>query len=198
MAKKNVISKYIKTLPDEQMIKVGSKNGCGWWYVGTVVDFIKMMDEISLELNKSLKATEKASVRNLETKLRNWPSPERYARFQLRKNDFEESLTYNAYNAWLSNWFTAIAKQKKAVIKAKGNIKNFVELSKREVIETSKADEAIEEDCLRILIEGVEDGAFWSTDEAQKLPAVGVRGPIVQPDEFDSELFAENSEDDIA
>jgi len=197
MAKKNVLNKYIKTLPDDQMIKVGSKNGCGWWYVGTVKDFIKKMDDISLELNKALKAIKKTSERNLETKLRNWPTPERYARFQLRKNDFEKALTYNAYNAWLSNWFTSVAKQKKSIIKAKENVKFFVDLYKREIIETSKADEVIEEDCIRILVEGVEDGMFWSTDEAKSLPAVGIRGPIAQEDEFD-EQFEEPTEDDMA
>lgn len=184
MAKKNYIGKFIQTLPDNQMIKVGSKNGCGWWYVGQVSDFIKKMTDISLELQKSLKTTEKAAERSLDSKLRNWPTPERYARFQLRKNDFEKSLNYNAYNTMLTGWFISVTKQKKAVIKAKENAKSFVELSKREVIETSKADEAIEEDCIRILVEGVEDGMFWSTDEAENLPAIGIRGPISQEDDF--------------
>lgn len=194
MAKKNYINKFIQTLPDDQMIKVGSKNGCGWWYVGQVSDFIKKMTDISLELQKSLKSAEKAAERNLDSKLRNWPTPERYTRFQLRKNDFEKSLTYNAYNAWLTGWFISVAKQKKAVIKAKENTKSFIELSKREVIETSKADEAIEEDCILILVEGVEDGMFWSTDEAEKLPAIGIRGPISQENDLTIPEMEEETE----
>lgn len=195
MAKKNYIGKFIQTLPDDQMIKVGSKNGCGWWYVGQVSDFIKKMTDISLELQKSLKTTEKAAERSLDSKLRNWPTPERYARFQLRKNDFEKSLTYNAYNTFLTGWFISVAKQKKAVIKAKENTKSFIELPKREVIETSKADEAIEEDCIRILVEGVEDGMFWSTDEAEKLPAIGIRGPISQEDDLTIPEMEEETEE---
>lgn len=152
-------------------LKVGCKNGTGYWYVGTVKDFNYNLDIYTGELRAYAKRQVERSKKALAVALKNPPTPATYARSKLNKLDF--SLSAEDYMREVNFYFEDLITKRKTLAKREQNEALFCGLRKREVIDYFEADTAVELDpCLVVLIEGREPGGFWTTDESKVLPCV--------------------------
>ena len=66
----------------------------------------------------------------------------------------------------------------KTVEKAEEQFNKFVPLRERNVVDIFMADKAVEaEECVVVIIDGVEMGDYWMTKEAKTLPSVRFLSP---------------------
>ena len=166
------LSKFLKTLPKNQIIKVGTKEGNGWWYVGTAKDLadnIDIYDSMMMETAEKYLKCGKSAFNSKISK----GTPEYYIRAVANGENWKNLMDIAHYNDWLSNWFKSMARKKSKLDKLEEYYKSYQHLHAREVVDSSKADDAIEEDCIRIVIAGIERGVYWATSDAKELPSVG-------------------------
>lgn len=167
------VSRFLKTLPKDQVIKVGTKEGNGWWYVGTVKDFSDHLDVYDQMLMDTAEKYLKIGTNAYNSKISKG-TPEYYIRAFSDTDHWKDIMNVDHYTKWLDSWFKSIIRKKSALIKLESYCKNYRHLASREVVDWSKADEAIEENCIRIIISGIERGVYWATSDAKQLPSVGL------------------------
>ena len=159
-----------------QKIKIGAKDGTGWWYVGTVADVRQYLEVLNDKCFKYATTVQKNAVETLDTRLKKWPTPETYARLQLRRHaDGRDSdLSLGGYTDTLKQWFADAWLAQRHLEQASARLKHYVPLSLREVVDVSKSEpcESGDPGVIRILLAGYEYGAFWTTTEAETFPAV--------------------------
>lgn len=162
---KNVLKNYDKDLS----LKVGAKDGTAFFYVGTVGDFLENMDVYdSVMRNRTVRIQIRAE-RAYENEIRNAPTLEGYARECIKK---EEPLIYSDYRASIEDWFMRVTQKHNTALKKKAAAANYRKLSGREVKEYEMCDKTIDDNCLRVVIEGYETGAYWCLEEAATLPSL--------------------------
>lgn len=166
------IAKY----PEDQKIKIGAKDGTGWWYVGLAGDVRLSIEALDEKCLKYAMDIQKNAVKSLNTRLKNQPTPEVFARAQIKKaEDSREylDLSREAYQAALEKYFTDVHKAVTHLKTVSKRLKEYVKLQERPVVDCSMSDPAADAGTVRVLTEGYEYGAFWATDEAASLPTVG-------------------------
>ncbi|MBR5279961.1 MAG: hypothetical protein IKU26_03210 [Clostridia bacterium] len=166
------IAKY----PAEQKLKIGAADGTGWWYVGTVGDVRMWNEALDEKCHKYAMDIQKNAVKSLNARLKNQPTPEAFARAQIKKaEDTGEylDLSREAYQAALEKYFADVRKAISYLKTASQRLKEYVKLQDKPVVDCAMCDPAADFDTLRVITEGYENGAFWTTDEAVKLPSVG-------------------------
>ena len=170
------ILEAIAQYPAEQKLKIGAADGTGWWYVGTVGDVRMWNEALDEKCHKYAMDIQKNAVKSLNARLKNQPTPEAFARAQIKKaEDTGEylDLSREAYQAALEKYFADVHKAVAHMKAMSKRLKEYVKLQEREVIDCAMSDKAADPGVVRVLTAGYENGAFWTTDEAVKLPSVG-------------------------
>lgn len=172
------ILEAIKNYPGEQKLKIGAANGTGWWYVGTVGDVRMNIQALNEKCHKYAMDVQKNAVRSLNNRLKNQPTPEAFARAQIKKADARGwlDLSREAYQAALERYFADVYKTVLHLKTVSQQLKEYVDLQQREIVDFSMSDPAADFDTLRVVTDGFEEGGFWTTDEAEQLPAVKYLG----------------------
>ena len=133
-------------------IKLGSKDGSGFFYCGTIRDLMNKCgtyDEILYNREAHLIKRCQERIRQME----NGPVPE-----HMDKDQFDAELERRrARLAWLQE-----------------SHKNYIHLADREVIQDYDAT-GFDEGAIIVIIEGYENGAYWTLDEV-KTPMSFARG----------------------
>lgn len=159
-----------------QKIKIGAKDGTGWWYVGTVGDVRQYLEVLNEKCLKYAGVVQKNAAETLDTRLKKWPTPETFARLQLRRyaDGKELDLSMESYMGAVKQWLADIWLAQRHLEQASARLKHYIPLSLREVVDVSKSEpcESGDPGVVRVMLAGYEYGAFWTTDEAETFPAV--------------------------
>lgn len=155
--------------PNELKLKVGSN--VNYFYIGTVGDMRNHYNQHSNTLFKLFQKRVYNAKNSLEVTLENYPTPEKYSRYCLKK-DMVPNPT--GYQEELNAYFRWVGTKAETLKRAKEDLENYTPIDDRKVVEAEMADPAAEPDeCLRVIVNGAEKGSFWTTDES-KYPLIGL------------------------
>lgn len=146
-------------------LKVGASDGSGFFYCGTVGDFVEDMEDYSDLLRKHAQANVQAANRRLNQRLNNPPTIERFCREELRSD--KPNLSFENFTFYVNHYFSAIKNLKSAADTQVFNYDAFKPLGKREVVDIREASYAADPGVTILIIEGYEIGKYWTVDEVK-------------------------------
>lgn len=154
--------KFYKYLKDyEGKIKVGASGGSSFYYVGDTEDLRANIVDYENKLKEYAEERVKNAKRNLAAVARANPTPLDYVR-KFPDGDAQGFLKY--VNQWLNEYRT----KTRTLEDAQENLKNYTTMLMREVV---KEYDATAYDTGKIvLLEGSENGAYWTSDEVKDSP----------------------------
>lgn len=148
------IEELLKDYPDDYDLKVGAKNGAGYFYCGTVGDFKANIDKISDVIRNHLEQKYKNHSRTVEYDINNFISTAQaydYVDISDRISAFEPMILQ-------------IAKHINTKRNANERLRKFVPIKERDVADSFIS--MLEDNCLAVTIDGTESGKFWGGFEA--------------------------------
>lgn len=177
------LMEQINSMPSELKIKIGSNNGSGFFYCGTVGDFAEKIDEINDDLFKAFKAYERKTANALLHDAKRFPEfPERWEHLlKMPLENVIETMPDRVGKAETANtdflrfcsdigkWADKILDLKHSAKTAKQRVENFTDLQTRNVVDYFLSDPTA--DNYRpfvIVISGEESGRYWTMEEAVK------------------------------
>lgn len=95
-------------------------------------------------------------------------------------------MLFSDFRASIEDWFMRVTQKHSTALKKKAAVANYRKLSGREVKEHAMCDKTIDENCVRVVIDGYENGAYWCLEEAATLPSL----------EFNRTISGEDDEDE--
>ncbi len=152
--------------PSSKKLKVGTRDGCAFFYCGTVGDFRQRLTEYSDLCAANAEAVLQDAQRRQEVCFRNPPTIERFIRTEVKSDTPNFSLAN--YTKFLEAYFRKCERVTGGVENAQRKLDGFVPLGKREVIEVREADHVADPDVTVMIITGYEYGAYWMTSEADE------------------------------
>ena len=158
----------------EQAIKLGSASG--FWYVGTAGDFcdrVSIINDAVKQFSVGRLAMAKDSIQKT---VKNWPTPANYVSVELKKAEYK--LTMKGYMKMLADWFLSVAVADSRVRLWQERVEFYTPIQKREVKDFGPCNDTVDPGVMLVVIEGHEPGAYWTTDEAESVPAVCFTGSI--------------------
>lgn len=153
-------SEALKDVPFETNLKVGCKLGNGYFYCGTVGDFLDHIKEYSDILFDHAKERYNKS-KDISDKAITLFCSDIFAKMK------DDAFT-DKYLESIEPCFERISRYINTTKNAKKRIDSFKPLKDREVIDVFRADRASENaECLVLIVSGSERGKFWTLDEAK-------------------------------
>lgn len=146
---------------EDLTVKVGTEGGSGFFYCGRVADLKENFEEIGenlLQIDKD-RVTETENLMK-RIKAKNIAPNEWVTAMYRRKGEFG---TFDGYMEMLKQWFTDLEKVRIRLLDAKEQLKEAKPLSERTIVDAYKSID--EKATLIIIIEGRENGQFWTTEE---------------------------------
>lgn len=169
-----ILKEYISTLDPKEKIKIGAKNGSGFFYVGTAEDFLFHLTEYekgnSTYYDERMKKSESRllSELNKDTSFSGWAKSQ-FKRWRTKGST--PKFEVDDYNDFLKSYSALITKLFNCVKQRKQNKILRKPLPTRQVSNHFIADYAVEDDkVIAITIEGKENGAFWGLYETDGKP----------------------------
>lgn len=161
----------------EMKIKVGSSNS--YFYVGTVGGYLDNQKEISGVLYSKLQERAATFRKAYENRVK---KPPQVALFCKKQEESGHRFTIQAYLDYVDEWLKKTGYMLMSAERAQNGVDTFKPLERRMVREIRVADPAVDPDCLIMIVEGMEQGAFWTTDDA--FPgSVDIRGATVEDEQ---------------
>ena len=158
------LKEYLKSLDSNATIKVGGKDGSGYFYVGTPADMLENMDKYNGMLIKSADKQVKFARDELDWFIEGLVTDVKVAGLRIDSNHLKDVLEYCLKDETL-----------KAAIKSKNKYESYKRhrgvmgvLGEREVEEEIPADSAADEGVQIVLVSGYEIGRFWFTGDVKK------------------------------
>lgn len=171
---------FLKLRDRDTRIKVGAQNGSGFFYMGTVGDFLDNSEkyeqaDISYYDNRVKRADD-----NLQAMLNVDTSFSGFAKKQYRKWEnagVRPNFSTDAYNLFLRGHAEQLVKKFQSYINERKYRGERTPLMNRKVTDFFAADKVVEpEDVLVLKIDGRESGQYWTFDEAESTPAIKFNG----------------------
>lgn len=157
------VEKALARMPKDGRLKVGAKSG--FFYCGTVEDFMEHMDEYSFFAERRTNGAVKKARAALKNALEAAPTPGDYARNNLSVEEPRVKLSSAGYSAHLDLYFDGIEKLMRNVMRAEEAKLAFQQFRFRDVIRAEKT--ALEENCYVLVLSGEELGKFWELSDAK-------------------------------
>ena len=142
------LKQALENMSPNQKVKIGAKQGTGWFYCGTAKRFLDNVTEYDAEIRNKWTAIVAKAWHNLERAMEQRrglvaiDDIRRWAKNIVQKCDRIDTVTRTA--------------------------KSYTPIDEREVLSIREADKTIDEDTVNIMIAGHEYGAFWCFDEAKR------------------------------
>ena len=160
----NVLGQY----GDNQRLKLGSASG--FWYVGTVGDFLDRIENINDSANYHTYSQLQFAERNYSALQRKWIDYQKQVLSEIMKDDHK--ITVDSYVETAAKLFKAIDAARNRVKTWRKRRLCFEHVANRAVKECEFSDPAADLGVLRCVITGYEVGAYWTTDEAKTIPSI--------------------------
>lgn len=158
------LKEYLESLDSNATIKVGSKDGSAYFYVGNPSDMLAEMDKYNDMLIKSADRQIKLAQNELDYLLSGIVTDVKLSGLRIDGAHFKAVLEYCLTDETLKN-----------AIRSKSKLENYKRhrsamgyLGEREVEEARPADSAADEGVQIILVAGYENGRYWCTDDAKR------------------------------
>lgn len=166
--KRETLGAVLSRLDENQLVKVGSKDGSSWFFIGQKKVLIGNDLIYDAEIESWLKERLKTARQTLNDKMKQEPTYFNFTKAEIDKflNGGICDLSIEKYHEYVKHYWKGIMTRAKTVIKREEAIKNQIPLLSRPVV---SADESIKGDGIRIIIEGTEEGRFWDKEEADAL-----------------------------
>ena len=163
------ITTLLNTYDGSMNLKVGAADGSGFFYIGTVADFAENICDYDAATKSNSIRLVKKSKKVLRDTLANAPTLGSYAKQQLKTE--EKIMTFDGFRAVAEKFFYDVnVKQKTLEIRSE-RLESYIPLADRNVRDYAMCDTAVEKNCLRVILDGYERGAYWVTADG-KLPSV--------------------------
>lgn len=154
-------------------LKVGAVDGSGFFYIGTVADFAENIGAYDAATKSNFIKLVKKSKKVLKDALANAPTLESYAKQKLETE--RKIMTFDGFRAEAERFFYDVKVKQKTLERRIERMESFIPLADRNVRDYAMCDTAVEENCLRVLLDGHERGEFWATADG-KLPSLRFAG----------------------
>ena len=149
----------LKTYPPETKLKIGAADGSGWFYCGTVEDYMDNYGRYDREAREYAYDKKQRALAARDILIKAGLTPQAYIKHALQYGlDFD----LDGYLAALAEWFRDVQTKVRSFETAKDYSDHFKALHMRPVVSVEKAEEP---DCIRVLVIGTEYGAFWETED---------------------------------
>ena len=148
------LEKYSKN----QALKVGSKEGNGYFYCGDVGDFIENLNAYSDIMHDHFVERYENAKENSETVISRFCSEV----FQV----VNKGMFTSDYISSIKPIFGRIGKVVNTEANAKNLADRYIPLIDRSVVDSYYADNVVDFDCLILIVDGFESGKFWCMEEA--------------------------------
>lgn len=160
--------KQLEKLPDDMLIKIGAKNGSGWFYVGTVDEMKRFMDIYNDTVYHRWKYIVRNSTERLEKAVDNAPTWAMYIKSTSKSNGIDSAdFSYDSYLRSCHRYESKLNKMRQIKQKYERVRDGYISLEKREVLSCEKAD-PIADTTVNIIIDGYETGIVWTSDEIKE------------------------------
>ena len=146
-------------------VKIGAENGSGFFYAGSVDNYLKNTDRVDRACHLAAKQSVSRRKARIETLCKNCPTAETYIRKSLSRND-AENMTAENYLKFLDKYFNTVRNVTKEMQKAEELLAHWEPLAQRRIVR--KEESTVDEDCLIVIINGYEQGSYWMLEEAPK------------------------------
>lgn len=156
----------LEMLRVENVIKIGSNSG--YFYVGKLGDL--HLAELDAKCKGYAIQRLTNARKNLDTCLKNAPTPGSFAKVRIQRYD-ATGITREGWEVRLDEFFKQVNADLNAINVAQERLDGYVSILDREVKDVKKSIRAVDPGVTSIVIEGYEDGAYWTTDEAETLPS---------------------------
>lgn len=169
---------FLDTVED-RTIKIGARNGTAFFYVGKAGDFIKKGSEYSAGIyNDVCKTISDIETYFLTTYEKDYSDNRTIAEKLIVAYDQikeavpevvvgnEAKLKY-AFPKNMEVFVNSVKSKINTLVFNRKYKAAWVELLDRTVDEVFYADEAVDKDCIVVMVDGNENGYFWTTDEAK-------------------------------
>ena len=153
------IKEILKDYPEDYNLKIGAKDGNGYFYCGTVGDWLQNGDSYSDTLKENIRTKLIKYKNTCESLILNFCK-------DILKDSESGHITTGNYSETLEAQILNISRGINTKNNAKKRLNSYVRINDREVVETFEADLAVEyPECLTILVKGTESGKYWCTEE---------------------------------
>lgn len=151
----------LKILPTKN-VKIGAKGGMAFFYCGNAnkfkeIDAVGKFDEYLIGL---LEERVNSGKERILTYIKSYPTPEKYLLSCLNN---EIDFSFDSYISELKEFFRLAEVKKKNIEISMDRIASRVPFDERVVLDAYMSID--EEDCMILLIDGVESGKYWTIDE---------------------------------
>lgn len=175
------LKKFLEGIENKKTkIKVGAKNGSGFFYVGTVGDFLDQSEKYEWADITYFDNRVKRANDNLEMMLNADTSYSGYAKKQYRKwenTGMRPNFTVDSYDVFLRGHAKQVLKKFQTYISEKQYRADRTPLMSRMVTDNFDADRVVEPAGVMVIqIDGRESGQYWTFDEAESTPAIKFSG----------------------
>lgn len=186
MSKKNpTLRKLLRQMEPGTKVKIGAKNGSGYFYVGESDEFESHYEKYNLMIEGYWKTRQTNAETRLKELIQRECTLEYFILHELRSQ--KPNLTVDGYRAYLTRCLSSVWNAHKSIEKIKSIRENLQKLEAREVLDSFMSDNAADPGYRNIQITGFEMGRFWYSGEAQKKPVMRFNtmdgdGEEAQPD----------------
>lgn len=169
-------------------VKIGTKDGSGFFYCGPLTDFLADLDGWETKLFEQLKKAVALSEKQLRSAVNTLPEPKAYAERMIRERMQPFNLTLQGYLNLLQDGFANVNRKKKSLDAASLALKKRKDLRKRHIEETYPSQ--TEKHTTIVIIEGSERGLYWTIKEFEE----GISGEDNEGGTGKDDQVAEDSE----
>ena len=157
------LPEVIKDIPDGKTVKIGAKDGSGFFFVGSKEYLAEHLDDISDRVwNETVRMKNQAEKEFQTYRTGNAASIKIYINRELRKD--EPNFTAEGYIKFLSAFFHTLDVKRGTMVRRVNDWGKYIHLEAREVVDVYEADPVVD-DAVNIIVTGTELGAYWTSDE---------------------------------
>lgn len=171
-SKHTILADLLATLPADRRLKLGAHNGSSFFYVGNVADCRENIDLYSRKLRNYARLQLINAQADLEQKLRNPPTLQRYAMAQVKMEKPDWSI--DGFKAHAAGWLRDVKRTSANLNKSDRQYDAFTDLPIREVLSQFDADPQVETDTTVIIVQGFEKGRYWTAAESGGRCSIGL------------------------
>lgn len=151
MAKKKTLMETLEGMNKKQYVKIGCKDGCNFFYVGTVEDAIELMPDICTKCDTAIRNSLQRQKRTYAARKRDL------------KKAMNESKPDNLVDACIEKAYTCL----QIVRKLQAAVNFYEQVGDRTVLEMY---DAIDMPAVCIILPGIDAGKYWNLAEYNASP----------------------------
>lgn len=160
----------VNEMKDKQLIEIGSENGSGFFYIGTIEDLKKNIEQYDVAVKEyANKCIENAN--NLLSRAINNPATITDYMDSIEiafRQGKDVDLTYEGYEKYLKKYFASLISKKKALDARFDYYEQLKPLFKRKVVDERRS--IVDRGAVNVIVEGNEKGGLWDKSEVKTSP----------------------------